>query len=227
MTRTLLDYYTDLEKDGVVLFFNGPISQSVVEGIGELIRQKVATTDSSVHIARKVFSVMVEQMQNVICYSLDSNKSADTKDPSSSQEEQLDESAECGSPFHWCSDAPTSSAHSAYSMATNSGTESSASYGTGQLIVRKNEEGYYVACSNRIQTAQAKRIQSKVAVINAMNKEELKAYYKQQRKSGPDAASLGAGLGFIEMARKASKPLDIDVRPLDDTTSIFSVAVCI
>lgn len=195
MERTLLDYYRDLEEEGVVLFFNGPVSQGVVEGIGDIIRQKVATSDVGMRTARRVFSVMVEQMQNVISYS--SDRDAGT----------------CGTLEE--SDAlNVAEVHDCIPSNAN-----------GQIIIRRNADGYYVACSNRILTQDEERIRRKVETVNGMSKNELKEYYREQRRHGPDETSLGAGLGFIEMARKASKPLDIEFQKLDDSTSVFSVAV--
>jgi len=35
------------------------------------------------------------------------------------------------------------------------------------------------------------------------DKDQLKAYYLEQHRKGPDASSKGVGLGLIETARKA------------------------
>lgn len=189
MNKSILDYYNYLDQDGVVFYFNGPVSHSVLEGFGDIIRQNVATSKSDTNLARKVFAVMVEQMQNIIAYSIDKKEAA------------ADASCGAGQP------------------------PSEYTYGTGQILVQREEDGFIVACSNRITTQQAERIRQKVEQINAMSKTELKDYYRRQRKAGPDKESMGAGLGFIEMARKAKKPLAIDFSPLDDTASLFSVTV--
>lgn len=61
--------YKDLKKEGIIFSFSGPISQSIVEGIGETIREKMAMEYARPAIVHRVFSVFVEQMQNILNYS--------------------------------------------------------------------------------------------------------------------------------------------------------------
>ena len=49
-----------------------------------------------------------------------------------------------------------------------------------------------------------------------MNKEELRALYKEQLRAEPEEGSKGAGLGFMEIARRASKPIEFDFTDVDD-----------
>ena len=61
--------YQGLKKDGIIFSFSGPISQSIVEGIGEAIRKKMEREYTRPAIMHRVFSVFVEQMQNILNYS--------------------------------------------------------------------------------------------------------------------------------------------------------------
>ncbi|GFM36560.1 SiaB family protein kinase [Desulfovibrio psychrotolerans] len=172
----MLSFYETMNREGVVLYFNGPISQSVVEGIGDMMRRKMAFEENGMQLAQKVFSVLVEQMQNVICYARESCTAT-----------------EC--------------------------------IGVGQIMVGRSGEQFYVACGNPVSRKREQRIRERIDTVNGMSREELKAYYKEQRRKGPDEDSCGAGLGFIEMARKASRPLQYRFDPIDDTTSFFAVKV--
>ena len=49
-----------------------------------------------------------------------------------------------------------------------------------------------------------------------MSKDELKALYKEQLRAEPEDGSKGAGLGFMEIARRASKPIEFDFTDLGD-----------
>ena len=51
-----------------------------------------------------------------------------------------------------------------------------------------------------------------------MSKEELRALYKEQLRADPEEGSKGAGLGFMEIARRASKPIEFDFTDLGDYT---------
>lgn len=69
MTGELFEYYENLRKNGVILYFNGPVSQSVVEGMAELMREKMRAEDAGMTMMQKVFAILVEQMQNIVRYS--------------------------------------------------------------------------------------------------------------------------------------------------------------
>ena len=178
--NALYSYYQSMNREGVVLYFNGPISQSVVESIGEMMRRKMACEEEGMQTARKVFAVLVEQMQNIINYSVDACRS-----------------------------------------------EAEGNLGMGQIMVGRREEGFFVSCGNAVDREMEARIRGMIDAVNGMDREELKAYYRRQRRAEPDEMSRGAGLGFIEMARKASRPLDYRFTPIDASTSFLAVTVSI
>ena len=63
------DFYRNMKSDGIIFSFTGPTSQSVVESIGELLRRKMELEETKMSVSLKVFSIFVEQMQNVLNYS--------------------------------------------------------------------------------------------------------------------------------------------------------------
>jgi len=169
-----------LQDSGVVFYFNGPVSQNIVEGVGETVRTKLRHEDVGCNVTQRVFTILIEQMQNIIRYSADRLVS-DVQ----------------GAETAW-----------------------------GQIIVGLDDEGgYFVSCGNRIHSTDTKKLQSKIEQVQHMPPEELKQFYKKMRKIGPDSDSKGAGLGFIEMARKAREPLSFSIEPLDDICSFFSMKV--
>ena len=54
-----------------------------------------------------------------------------------------------------------------------------------------------------------------------MSKDELKALYKEQLRAEPEKGSKGAGLGFMEIARRASKPIEFDFTDVDDNPRVL------
>lgn len=170
------DYYEDLRNEGVILYFNGPVSQGVVEGLAELMREKMRSEDAETSVTRRVFSLLVEQMQNIVRYS-----SERTGGP--------------GDPLIAC----------------------------GQIIVGREDDSFFVACGNRIRCADEPGLRRRLETVRKMNREELRAYYREQRRKEPPADSIGAGLGLIEMARMTSRPLEYSFRQLNDQTCFFSM----
>ena len=60
-----------------------------------------------------------------------------------------------------------------------------------------------------------------------MDKQELKQYYKQQLKADVPPGSNSAGLGLIDMARKASRPLEYSIMKLDEAVCFFTLKACV
>ena len=97
----------------------------------------------------------------------------------------------------------------------------------GVLTVGHVEEDYVVRAGNLIRHKDAERLRDRLAVIRGMDKSELKSAYKEQLKAGPDADSKGAGVGFIEIARRATKPLEFDFLEVDGEYSFFALKASI
>jgi hypothetical protein len=70
-------------------------------------------------------------------------------------------------------------------------------------------------------------IRNQLEHLREMDKEQLKAFYRDRRKTTTKPDSRGAGLGFIDMARKASQPIEYDFKPINDHHAFFSIKVVI
>jgi hypothetical protein len=73
------------------------------------------------------------------------------------------------------------------------------------VIGTQKEAGYFVFCGNAISPADGSRMGDRLDRLQQMDAEELKQHYREQRRKDPDEYSKGAGLGFIEIARKSSR----------------------
>jgi len=177
------ELYTNLMSEGIIFCFCGSVSQSIVEGIGETLWQRMELEGAQTSTIGKVFPIFVEQMQNILTYSA----------------EKI------------CSDK-------------NGGEE----LRFGIVTVGKAEGRFYVCCGNYVDGRAAEILATRLSELQTMNKEQLKELYKQQRKIATlEGKSTGAGLGFIDMARRASKPLEFDLISVDDNRLFFSMTTTI
>ncbi|MBF0100490.1 MAG: hypothetical protein HQK77_06235 [Desulfobacterales bacterium] len=72
MTGLLADFYSFkqiLRKQGLAFCFSGPISQNLLAEIGDTMKMKMELEDIAKPIILRVFSMIVEQAQNIIHYS--------------------------------------------------------------------------------------------------------------------------------------------------------------
>jgi len=102
-----------------------------------------------------------------------------------------------------------------------------ASMSYGSVAIGTEGDKFYIMCSNRVEKTKVPALQEKLEAIAAMSQEELKALYKEKMRSEPDEGSKGASLGFIEMARKSSEPIEFDFIENDETYDCFTLKVVI
>ncbi len=181
MVDDLYELKEVFRKREFFLSFSGPISQNLVAEIASTLKQKMELEEASKTTVLRVFSMLVENAQNIMHYSA----------------EKLPKD--------------------------HSGKEDELSFGI--IAVGYENGNYFVLGGNMIENGKVDIFREKLTKLQGMNEDELKAYYKEQRRKGPGEGSKGGGLGFIEMARKASRPIEFDFKKVDETFSFFSVKV--
>lgn len=67
----LYDLYNNIKKEKIVFCYSGPISQATIEGIGSTLRLDLKMEEADMSSSQKIFSIFIEQMQNVLNYSED------------------------------------------------------------------------------------------------------------------------------------------------------------
>jgi hypothetical protein len=176
MLESLNNYKQSLDNEGIIFTFCGPMSHDIVEGIGGALRNKMAEDEVSRVVSLKVFSIFVEQVQNVINYSQE-------RVPSNSE------------------------------------------MSFGIVVVGEKNNKFFIMGGNRIENSKVPKLQENLKELQGMNKDELKELYKRKRKEGADKDSKGAGIGFIEMARKSSEPIEFNFEKLDEKNSFFTINI--
>jgi uncharacterized protein DUF6272 len=97
----------------------------------------------------------------------------------------------------------------------------------GILTIGKEGNDYVVCAGNLVEAADVARLHARLKRISEMSKDELKALYKEQLRADPEEGSKGAGLGFMEIARRASKPLEFDFTDIDGRYTFFALKATI
>lgn len=161
----------------IMLCFNGPLTKSLIEEIGNALRNYMERENATASSAMDVFGAYIELTQNI--------------------------------------------RHYAARKGWNE-TEASAT-----VVIARDVEGHYVvSAGNILDAADGPELEARVKKLASMDKAQLKAEYKEQlRKPREEGAATGAGLGLIDLARKASEPLSCSLRTLDDGRAFFSMRV--
>ena len=96
--------------------------------------------------------------------------------------------------------------------------------GKGIFLLCKDNESYVITTGNVLKKEKEQSISGVLTNINGLDKEELKALYKQQIKEGRISEKGGAGLGFIDIAKKTGNPLNFKFVPINDEYSFFIIS---
>lgn len=101
-----------------------------------------------------------------------------------------------------------------------------AEWGVGMVMVGRQGDHFFVSCANLIKGEDQSRLEQQLLAIQGMDKEQLRARCKERGRSAPMPGSQGAGLGLVEMARKASD-IRFGFSPWNDRLTLFSIQVMI
>lgn len=98
---------------------------------------------------------------------------------------------------------------------------------TSTIIVCRSDEGHYiVSAGNVVRREDGLRLQQRINELSRLDKGELKLMFKSQlRTPREELGNNSAGLGLIDMARKATAPLSCDLRSVDAEHSFFCLHV--
>ncbi|MCB1192985.1 MAG: SiaB family protein kinase [Leptospiraceae bacterium] len=97
--------------------------------------------------------------------------------------------------------------------------------GVGILQTTEENEIYYVSAGNMVKNSQIESIKKNCEYVNSLSKEDLKIYYQVKIKQDRPQGSKGAGLGFIDIARKCDGPLEYKFNQIDEKHSFFTLSV--
>jgi hypothetical protein len=96
------------------------------------------------------------------------------------------------------------------------------------IVVISNAEDAYVVCSgNTILKDDAAALSARLNEINGLDKDGLKKMYKEVLRREREPGELGAGVGLIDIARRARGKLEYSFRELDEEHDFFSLAVTV
>jgi hypothetical protein len=169
-------------QQGVIFSFNGFISENILFALGEALKRKMSLEETNLQTIKRVFSVFVEQAQNIIRYS------SETLSRSGQESDRIS---------------------------------------SGLITVGREGGRFFVVCGNLIRRQDADALEERLEKIRNLDPAGIKAYYLEKIKGAADPASLGASLGLIEIARRASEPIQYDFAEINGGTSFYCMKVFI
>lgn len=69
MNLDLYDFYSIVKEHNIIFCYSGPVVQEGLEGISQTLRKKLQADEVEFAVAQAIFSIFVEEMQNILNYS--------------------------------------------------------------------------------------------------------------------------------------------------------------
>jgi len=100
---------------------------------------------------------------------------------------------------------------------------------TREAVVRLrcDESAFYVETGNYVKLSDKEKLVGHLSRINSLDKDQVRAFYKNIMAENGFTAKGGAGLGFIDIARKSEEPLQYDFVPVDENVFFFEFSASI
>lgn len=93
------------------------------------------------------------------------------------------------------------------------------------FLIGRESNRYTIMSGNPIRKVNIPRLKGNLERINELDKEGLKYLYKEIIKSTTISEKGGAGLGFVDMARKSGEKLDFDFPDMSKDYCFFCLKV--
>jgi len=91
----------------------------------------------------------------------------------------------------------------------------------GMIIIGKNpQEQYYIISQNIVNEDDKKKIETKLEEIKSCSQEEIRRLYRETRRKSKDPDSKGGGIGFYEIAKRATG-IEYEFAPIDGSNGKY------
>lgn len=89
------------------------------------------------------------------------------------------------------------------------------------FLIGRSEDAYVIISGNPIMQAEVGGLRGRLEDINELDKDGLKQLYKDIIRNTQISDKGGAGLGFVDMARKSGQPLGFEFVELENGAAFF------
>ena len=181
MKLNIEQYNEMLDQNNVRVIYSGPIWSEGIDGMAEMMRKRLEFDDVPYNASKSVFSIFVEQINNMMMYSAD-------KEMKSSEENGKKEISK------------------------------------GIFVLGIQGDTYFIQTGNLVTDYSAGILKKRIDHLNSLDKKQLRQYHKERLNSNNDnLESQGAGIGLIEIVRRADAPIEYTLKPRGDNLQYFTM----
>lgn len=95
------------------------------------------------------------------------------------------------------------------------------------IIVQQIGDQFIIKTGNVINESDLVQLQRRIAMVNALNTDELRDLYRKKLENESFSKKVTAGLGFIDIARKSKQKLSFEVMEMVSRKCFFCLNVTV
>lgn len=100
-------------------------------------------------------------------------------------------------------------------------------FGNGMFLVQKEKKKYSITTGNAVEKTKAIDLKEYLDKINSLDEIGLKKLYKEILSTGRLSEKAGAGLGFVDIAKKTKQKFDYHFLPIDKDIVFFILKITV
>ena len=100
-------------------------------------------------------------------------------------------------------------------------------YSTGLFMLHGDKQRVVITSGNYVLQSEIQSIKSRIKLINSLTNDELVYFYRGLLDLGKIDEKGGAGLGFVDIAKKSGSKIDFEFRDLDNEYSFYIFKIII
>ncbi|MBO9424736.1 MULTISPECIES: SiaB family protein kinase [Stappiaceae] len=176
LANDMYSFKQELSDRKMLFAYSGYLSEHLLESLGNSVKQQMELKNAESKVAKRVFSVFVEQVQNIIRYSDEQEFLSETK----------------------------------------------ADRLSGGVVAFGHEhERFFVICGNPVPGSEAEQLRTRLEEIASMDEVTLRKHYRTKLREEPEEQSEGGSIGLLEIARRATQPLEFDFHEIEGNRKFF------
>ena len=94
----------------------------------------------------------------------------------------------------------------------------------GMIMITEEDDGVCVICGNRIARLESTHLLQRLEQLQNADKDTLRQLYREGMSRSADHEGPGAGLGLLEIVRRATSPISFTFVDVDDDSVDFVLA---
>lgn len=173
----MYELHRTMMSNNLILVYQGHFTQETTKSILTMAERSLEATEEDPAIKRKVFSVLVESLQNIVKHNDDVSEGI----------------------------------HKQRAI----------------FLIGRESDRYTIMSGNPLHKRRMGELKSTLDRINTLDKEGLKDLYRDIIQDTTISEKGGAGLGFVDMARKSGEKLGYDFPEMSEDFSFFCLKVSV